>query len=146
MTKRILVATDGSESADRAVDFAAQAAKDAGADLLIVNVIGGFGIPETVFERISNPEQVWLREALRSDSARILTRARERAFRAGVPIIQLDSREGDVAHTIIAVAEEKDAVTIVVGKRGAGRVAGLLLGSVSQKLVSLSPLPVTVVP
>jgi len=35
---------------------------------------------------------------------------------------------------------------IVVGKRGAGQVAGLLIGSVSQKLVSLSPLPVTIVP
>jgi len=41
--KRILVATDGSEGSDRAIDGAAAMAKDANADLLIVNVIGGYG-------------------------------------------------------------------------------------------------------
>ena len=51
-----------------------------------------------------------------------------------------------MARTIIDIAQEKGVDAIIVGKRGAGRVAGLLLGSVSQKLVSLSPVPVTVVP
>ena len=41
---RILVATDGSEGADRAIDYAARWAKNAGADLLIVNVMGS--LPE----------------------------------------------------------------------------------------------------
>ena len=53
---------------------------------------------------------------------------------------------GYVAQTIIEIAPEKDADVIVVGKHGKGRIAGLLLGSVSQKLVSLAPRPVTVVP
>jgi nucleotide-binding universal stress UspA family protein len=61
-------------------------------------------------------------------------------------MIQLESRVGDVAPTIIDIAKEKQADAIVAGKRGTGRVAGLLLGSVSQKLVSLAPLPVTIVP
>jgi nucleotide-binding universal stress UspA family protein len=34
----------------------------------------------------------------------------------------------------------------VVGKRGTGRIIGLLVGSISQKLVSLAPIPVTVIP
>jgi nucleotide-binding universal stress UspA family protein len=83
---------------------------------------------------------------LASASAEILTKARERAKSAGAPTILLESRAGEVAPTILEIAEEQGAEAIVVGKRGAGRIAGLLIGSISQKLVVLAPLPVTVVP
>ncbi len=46
--KRILVATDGSEAAGRAIEYAANLAKNEGADLLIANVIGE-GLPENLF-------------------------------------------------------------------------------------------------
>jgi len=143
--KRILVATDGSIGGDRAVDYAAQLAKDHGADLLIVNIIGD-GLPEKVFRAFTNAQQTWFEELLASLSAELLTRARDRARGAGVATIQLDSRTGAVAQTIIEIAQEKGTDVIIVGKRGAGLVTGLLLGSISQKLVSLSPLPVTVIP
>ena len=143
---RILVATDGSEGADRAVDYAARRAKADGAELLIVNVIGGYGLPEKVFIAFTNDQDIWLKELLASQSAATLTTARDRAREAGVSTIMLESRTGKVAQTIIDIAHEKKANAIVVGKQGAGRVAGVLLGSVSQKLVSLAPLPLTVVP
>ena len=143
---RILVATDGSEGADRAVDYAARRAKADGAELLIVNVMGGYGLPDKVFLAFTNDQNVLLKELLASQSAATLTTARDRAREAGVSTIVLESRTGEVAQTIIDIAHEKKAEAIVVGKRGAGRVAGVLLGSVSQKLVSLSPLPLTVVP
>ena len=144
--KRILVATDGSEGADRAIDYAARRAKADGAELLIVNVMGGYGLPDKVFLAFTNDQNVLLKELLASQSAATLTTARDRAREAGVSTIVLESRTGEVAQTIIDIAHEKKADAIVVGKRGAGRVAGVLLGSVSQKLVSLSPLPLTVVP
>ena len=143
---RILVATDGSEGADRAVDYAARQAKADGAELLIVNVMGGYGLPDKVFLAFTNDQNVLLKELLASQSAATLTTARDRAREAGVSTIVLESRTGEVAQTIIDIAHEKKADAIVVGKRGAGRVAGVLLGSVSQKLVSFSPLPLTVVP
>ncbi len=143
---RILVATDGSEGADRAVDYAARRAKADGAELLIVNVMGGYGLPDKVFLAFTNDQNVLLKELLASQSAATLTTARDRAREAGVSTIVLESRTGEVAQTIIDIAHEKKADAIVVGKRGAGRVAGVLLGSVSQKLVSFSPLPLTVVP
>jgi nucleotide-binding universal stress UspA family protein len=146
MMARILVATDGSEGADRAVDYAAQRAKAEGAELLIVNVIGGYGLPDTVTRAFAQAQQAWLEELLQSLSAQMLTRARERAQKAGVGTILLESRSGDPAQTIIDIAQEKAADIIIVGKRGTGRIAGLLLGSVSQKLVSLALCPVTVVP
>jgi nucleotide-binding universal stress UspA family protein len=144
--KLILVATDGSETADRAVDYAANLAKRHDAGLLVVNVIGGYGLPDSVFSRFTHAQQAWLRELLESMSAQTLTKARDRAKGLGATTIQLESRRGDVAQTIVEIAQEKDADLIVVGKRGEGRLAGLLLGSVSQKLVSLAPRPVTVVP
>lgn len=144
--KRILVATDGSKGGDRAVDYAAQLAKSDGADLLIVNIIGGYGLPDKVFSAFTDAQQIWLKELLQSLSAELLTKARDRARGVGVATIQLESRTGDVAQTIIEIGQEKAADVIVVGKRGAGLVERLLLGSISQKLVSLAPLPVTVVP
>lgn len=143
---RILVATDGSESAERAVDYAVDLAKQLDASLLIVNVIGGYGLPDTLFSLFTHAQQAWLRELLESLSAQTLTKARERAREAGVGSIKLELRAGDVAQTIVEIAEENNADVIVVGKRGQGRVAGVLLGSVSQKLVSLAPRPVTVIP
>jgi nucleotide-binding universal stress UspA family protein len=146
MMARILVATDGSEGADRAVDYAAQRAKADGAELLIVNVIGGYGLPDKVTRAFTHAQHAWLEELLQSLSTQMLTNARERAQKAGVATILLEQRSGEVTQTIIDVAREKAADVIIVGKRGAGRVAGLLLGSVSQKLASLAPCPVTVVP
>ena len=144
--KRILVATDGSEGANRAVDYAARRAKDDGAELLIINIIGGYGLPDKVFLAFTNDQNILLKELLASQSSETLTAARDRAWKAGVGTILLESRTGEVAQTIIEIAQEKQADAIVVGKRGAGRVAGVLLGSVSQKLVILSPVPLTVVP
>jgi nucleotide-binding universal stress UspA family protein len=144
--KHILVATDGSDGADRAVDYAAHLTTNHDADLLIVNVISGDGLSGNVFSRITDAQQTWLKDLLASESATVLTKARERARSAGVTMIQLESRTGNVAQTILEIAQEKNADTIVVGKRGTGRIAGLLLGSVSQKLASLASIPVTIVP
>jgi nucleotide-binding universal stress UspA family protein len=144
--KTILVATDGSEGAGRAVDYAAHLAKKDGDDLLIAHVIGGYGLPDNVFRQFTHAEQAWLREQQESVSKNILNGARERVHGLGVNRVLLESRTGDVAQTIVDIAQEKNVETIVVGKRGVGRIAGLLLGSISQKIVSLAPRPVTVVP
>ena len=130
----------------RAVDYAANLAKSDGADLVIVNVIGNDGLPGDVFSRITNAQETWLKELLASESAATLTKARDRAKGIGVDTVQLGSRTGDVAQTVMEIAQEKQVDRIVVGKPGAARIGGLLLGSISQKLVSLAQLPVTVVP
>ena len=146
MKRRILAATDGSKAADHAVDYAAGLAKREGADLLIANVVGGYGLPQKAMMQLTQSEQVWLKDLRESLSAETLTKARERARAAGADQIQLESRAGDVAQSIIDIAKEKAADVIVVGKRGAGLVERLLLGSVSHKLVNLATLPVIVVP
>lgn len=144
--ERILVATDGSEGADRAVDFAARLAVKYQASLLIVCVAAGYGLPGTILRQFTNASGAWLEEALTSLSAETLKSARERAHALGAQNIVLESRTGNVAQAILDYADEKDIDAIVVGKRGSGRVAAALLGSVSQKLVNLADRIVIVVP
>ena len=144
--KRILAATDGSEDANRAIDFAASLARDLGAELALANVIGGYGLPDEIFKRFTRAEAAWLDELLEAHSAQILKTARERAAKGGASLVAIESRRGDGAPTLVRIADDLDAGAIVVGRRGASGAASLLLGSAAHKLVSLATRPVIVVP
>jgi nucleotide-binding universal stress UspA family protein len=72
--------------------------------------------------------------------------AKDRARRLGVSAVEVQTGWGDAAEQIIEIARRKNADAVVLGRRGRGRLAGLLLGSVSQKVVSLAPCTVVVVP
>ena len=55
-------------------------------------------------------------------------------------------RVGDPAQTIVQVAKQKHCAEIVMGTRGLGSLKGLILGSVTTKVIHLSRIAVTVVP
>jgi nucleotide-binding universal stress UspA family protein len=139
----LLAATDGSEGANRAIDAAAKLAKAAGAKLVILTIGGNISGDE--IKNLARSEQD-VGEALELISNQILQQAKERARRIGAPTIVLQSAWGDPAEAIIEAARREHADAIVVGRRGRGRLAGLLLGSVSGKLVNLAPCTVIVVP
>ena len=75
----------------------------------------------------------------------ILADARLRAQANGAGRISTCFSSGDAAEEIIVQAKGRRADLIVVGSRGHGRLAGLLLGSVAQKVVTHAPCPVLVV-
>jgi nucleotide-binding universal stress UspA family protein len=75
----------------------------------------------------------------------VLDVARGAAQAKGAGRMAAEPSFGDPAQEIIAAAGDHQADLIVVGSRGHGRLAGLLLGSVAQKVVSLDPCPVVVV-
>lgn len=75
-----------------------------------------------------------------------LIHARMIAQKAGAGSIATEVKLGDPAEMILECARTNGAEAVVVGRRGRGRLKGLLIGSVSQKLVSLCEYPVIVVP
>lgn len=140
--QRVLVATDNSDSAHRAVDAAASLAKATGATLIIVNVEQGYLSPTLAPPKPSDN----IGDILDARSREILSRAKERAQAVGVERIQTAAGLGDAASFILDVAKREAVDMIVVGKRGRGLMAGLLLGSVSQHVVNLASCSVQVVP
>jgi nucleotide-binding universal stress UspA family protein len=136
--ERILVAVDGSDGALKAVEIAAELAAKTGASLTALAVIGaadvlavvrseGLGVDAAVAARLHA-------------AAEYLTRCQSIARRHGVVRCHSEKRAGDdPATAILDFAREHAIGLIVVGNRGMGRLPGLLLGSVSQRLASLAP-------
>jgi len=141
--QKILVATDGSRGGNRAVIAAAQLAKATNAELSIITV--GGNVSGSELKQLVRVEGD-VGEALELLSNQVLDQARKRAKHVGVANIKLRSGWGDAAEVIIEMARREKADTIIVGRRGRGRLAGLILGSVSQKIASLAPCIVMIVP
>jgi nucleotide-binding universal stress UspA family protein len=142
----ILVATDGSASAGRAVALAAEVANRFDATLHIVNVLDEFGAANEQLECRAAGAEPPSFEALATVGNEIVRQARERASALGARRVETETRTGPVADTILEIARDEGADAIVVGKRGQGRLSGLLLGSVSQKIVCEAFCPVVVAP
>ena len=88
-----------------------------------------------------------LRELRRRETIEAATPMLERTA-AAVPDVMVETRVvfGDPVDALIAVGLEKEAELMVVGSRGRGQLASVLLGSVSGRLAAIAPCPVVVVP
>ncbi|WP_038960305.1 universal stress protein [Bradyrhizobium japonicum] len=141
--RRIMVATDGSNGADRAVDVAAEIAKALSGNLLIVTVADSLAFEQA--QQMVRAEGS-TGDVLEAMTTQTLKTAEARARDLGASQIELKVGWGDITRSLIDIARGGSVEMIVVGRRGRGQLAGLLLGSVSQKLVSLAPCTVVVVP
>jgi nucleotide-binding universal stress UspA family protein len=142
---RVLVATDGSSHALRAAGIAARFARELReAEVTLINVgyvpplaLGGPGFPVTVDLSI-------VEEALETASKAILERTLQEFAGVDASVTSL-YRHGDPAQEIIAAAREKKADLIIMGSRGRGQFVGLILGSVSERVLHGSETPVLIV-
>jgi len=139
----IMVATDGSGGASRAVEVAAELAKALACSLLIVTVAD-----RLLGEEVRQLSQTGISPGavLESLSAQTLKAAEASARQLGAQRIDVRTSWGDVTQSLLDIAAAGSTRMIVVGRRGRGQLAGLLLGSVSQKIASLAPCPVVIVP
>lgn len=165
MKTHIFVATDGSDTAAKAVDLAADLAARYDLPLTIGHVLH-FGRPSEELQRMAHVEH--LVEEVRAKSGvdfpnvpdtmlalfadtrpgedmvrlvtlvgdEILRRAAERAREMGARKIETVTGQGDTADAILDMAKQAGADMIVIGHRGLGRLKRVWLGSVAQKVLN----------
>ena len=136
MYKTIVVAVDGSDDANLAIDAAVQLGATSDAEVHLVHateqhplIVGSASAMSVV------PEEVLLK-----NGAEILDAAKKRAEAASAQKLQIHNLTGTntAAQIILECADELGADLVVVGSRGHGRLAGLMMGSVSQKICQLA--------
>ena len=139
-----LVGVDDSECSRRALDFASKRAQAMGARLVVAYVIEwspySFNTPEENEQRHKRRlEEISLATTGVLDPALAALRA-EGVEAEGIV------RHGNVADVLNQLANESNAIQIVVGRIGSSGLASLIFGSVASKLVQIATVPVTVVP
>ena len=144
MTETIVVGHDGSEGADRALEFAVERAKTRGASIIVAHVLEwspySFLTPEEIEERHARRSE----ELKRAETA-LIAPIMERLSGTGVEASS-QIKYGHVADTLCAIVADSDANHVVIGKTGDSTLATRLFGSVAGTLVQASPVPVTIVP
>lgn len=139
----ILVATDGSEDADRAIDVAAELAKATASKLLVMTV--GHELSGAEVRQLARAEG-GVGEAHDLVYMQLLQRAKARALSKGAPSVEVQLGWGEPGAALLDTARRMAADFIVVGRRGRGKAVSVLLGSVSHRLVGEAPCVVVVVP
>lgn len=138
MFETILWASDGSEHADRALGYARRLAKANGSKVVAVHVneitVGrGAGYPVQIDE--AAVEEKVQRQVRELGEAGISATYEQQGVGAG-----------GAAHAIADAARDEGADIIVVGTRGHAPLSGLLLGSVTNRLLHIAHCPVLAVP
>jgi nucleotide-binding universal stress UspA family protein len=138
--KRVLVPVDGSERAEAAVREVMRQAQAGAMEIHLINVQPRIFPEETLIGL--PPEKI---DTYYYDQGMKALASAEKLLRdAGVPFTSYRA-VGPIAETIVAKAAELGCDGIVMSTRGHGKIAGMLLGSVSTKVLHLSPVPVTLV-
>jgi len=151
MFKRILVALDGSEHADKALDFALDLAEKYYAEIVLLSVIPSAIVPMGSYPNMSMEPfspviiDTYLKE-LKSYHERVLSHALKKAKKTK-PSLEVSTKlaEGRPSDRIVETVKEGNFDLIVMGSRGLGGISEFFLGSVSHRVVNHVPCPVLIV-
>lgn len=141
MVERILVAMDDSGPATAALEYALS--RFSTSDITVLHVIDTVDADD-VRQRVLPEECEEQRDAAERTAETVLRNARAYADALGIEITTA-TISGRPARRIIAYAEENDIDRIVLGTHGRSGLARLLLGSLSERIVHRSSIPVTTV-
>jgi nucleotide-binding universal stress UspA family protein len=143
MYKQILLPTDGSELSERAVLAGVSFAKEVGASVVGVTALPDFRTFTADAELLEATEDEYLASSEERGS-KILSTVTNAANAAGVPCATLLLRSDQPYEAIIRTARERQCDLIVMASHGRHGVAGMLLGSETQKVLVHSSIPVLV--
>ena len=148
MYRNILVATDGSKLSAKAIKTAIEMARAAGA-----KIIGFYATPEynvpiysegAAFVSSTVGRARWA-EQTKAHADSVLDDVRKAATKAGVAVEVTSQAANDPYKAIIATAKKKRCELIVMASHGRRGLAGLVLGSETQKVLTHTKIPVLVV-
>lgn len=145
MYKHILVAVDGSDTSNHALREAISLARDQRAKLRIVYAVNEFNI-NTGVEFV---DPVEIEKAWSGAGREILDKAQNQAQVAGIHaetrLIEIDKLGMGIADAIVADAKSWPADLLVAGTHGRTGLGHLLLGSVAEGIVRISPAPILLI-
>jgi nucleotide-binding universal stress UspA family protein len=142
--RSIVVGTDGSDTAQKAVDAAVELARLSGAQLEIVSAYEPVSRARLRDEKRQVPADLQWMVNPREEVDATLADAAERVAESGVEP-RTYAREGDPADAILDVAEELGSDLIVVGNKGMTGAKRFLLGSVPNKVSHHAPCSVMII-
>lgn len=141
--KRVVVAVDLSlEHAKRCISFAASLAKSTGCETAVLTVIRNSDIIDSE-GRVDHGRLLEAEGKARSLHEELVVRSNLFSFQSAVK--SEFARSDDVAAAICDYCRSLDADMVIVGRRGLGFLKGVLLGSVSEKVVREAPCSVLIV-
>ncbi|HVG55112.1 MAG TPA: universal stress protein [Vicinamibacterales bacterium] len=140
---KILLAVDGSEASDAAIDEVRQRPWPKGSTVRVLSVVQQYmpSAPDVVLASMTFEE---IRARL-SEEAEQLTRAAAERVAAPSIMVETDVRQGDPRTAILDAADEWKADLIVVGSHGRTGLQRLVMGSVAQSVVAHARCSVEVV-
>ena len=164
MLQTILVPTDGSEHANKAVDLAADLAGKYDGRMVILHILlrhasamelkalaQELGASDALLQRIAKAEDAYAETAMAAygpvplmvpdniliEMGELITEAAEKRAKAhGARDFTVRVADGAPAEVILKAADHEQADAIVMGSRGLGNLTGLLMGSVSHKVAN----------
>jgi nucleotide-binding universal stress UspA family protein len=136
--KKILLATDGSPDAEEALEYARDLALRDGAPVVVAHAF------EPVPGYLGDPWEGRVMARHVAAGQEVGNSAAQKLQQAGVHVI-VEVLEGPPADAILKVAEVRECDLIIMGSRGYGTLASLLLGSVSHRVLAHARIPVMIV-
>ena len=148
MYRHILIPTDGSELAEHAVTNGLSLAKSVGAKVTVIIVKDPFNwlsVPETrASQRQARDALAKHNEQVKKHAANVLRRAAAAAKQAGVPCDTMQVENVQPYQAIIAAASDRGCDLIVMASHGRGGLSAVVLGSVTNKVLTHTKIPVLV--